>query len=260
MRDLTSRSKHTSDRVSEPYTGCNPCRNSGCIHAPCDICSGGREDTRPLPCSPIRAIIRVEYCGASVAVAVSERGIAEIRREYPIALAYCHPESCAELVLPKRDVIALSSKVRGIAHTYPGRHIIGICDTIRGRPRDRPHEGDPDRHPHGRPQRIHAIRDTIDGVEERGLGTHDGGPVDAIGRICERVTRSVATGHPVSIYRRPCAAISVGDGAHSRGGGGAARVQERRRLVILFIRHRVCPDPASGVVRRRGNRAAILGY
>ena len=181
MRDLTPRSKYTSHWVGESYPGCHPCRHTRCIHAPCDICSGGREDTRPLPCSPIRAIIRVEYCGASVAVAVSERGIAEIRREYPIALAYCHPDPRAELVLPKRDVIALSSKVRGIAHTYPGCHIIGIRDTIRCRPRDRPHEGRADCHPDGRPQRVHAIRDTIDGVEERGLGTHDGGPIVSVG-------------------------------------------------------------------------------
>ena len=161
-------------------------------------------------------------------------------------------------------MVALSGEIRRISHPRPLRHIVRIRDAIRGRPGDRPDERQTHRHPHWRPRCIRAIRDTIDGIEEPGLRTDDGSPVDAVGRICERVGGSIRTGHPVSVDRGARPAISVGDGADGRGGrcrcaAAAARIHHRPRAVILVVGHRECPDSAGAVVRRRGNRAAIFG-
>ena len=270
MRHLPSRNDHPRRRIGEPDARRHPHPDARRIHAPRDIRSRNGEDTRARASGPIRAVIGVENRGArssttrdnGTAIATIQRRIPEIRREDPVALAHRHPDSRAEFVLPVSHVVALTGEIRRVSHPRPLRHIVRIRDAICGRPGDRPDEGQTHRHPQRRARRIRAICDTIDGIEEGGFGTDDGGPVDAVGRICERVGGSIRTGHPVSVDRGPGAAISVGDGADGRGSGRrrtSAGIRHRPCAVILVIGHRIDPHPAAGVVRCRGNRAAIFG-
>ena len=156
-------------------------------------------------------------------------------------------------------MIALSSEVRRVSYPRPLRHIVGIRDTECSGSRQRPDEGRTYRDPQRRSKRIRAVRNTIDGVEERGLGPDDRSPVDAVGRVGERICGGIRTGHPVSVHCGARSAISVCDGADGRGGCGTAHIRHCTCAVILIIGHCVDPYSATGVARRRGNRAAILG-
>ena len=259
MCHLPSRHDRPRQRVRISDARRHPHPDARRIHAPRDIRAGNGEHTRARARGPIRAVIGVEDRGIRRAITVVEGGIPEIHREDAVALAHRHPDPRAEFVLPVSHVVALAGEIRRIPDSHPRRHIVRIRDAIRGRPGDRPDEGKTHRHPHWRARCICAIRDTIDGIEQPGLRTDDGGPVDSVGRICERVGGSIRTGHPVSVDRGARPAISVGDGADSRGGGRGPGIRECPCAVILVIGHRIDPHPATGVVRRRGNRAAVFG-
>ena len=259
MRHLSSRDDRPRRGVRISNARRHPHPDARRIHAPRDIRARNGENTRPRPRGPIHAIIGVEYSGAGGAIARTKCGIPEIRRQDTVALAHRHPHSRAEFVLAISHVVALAGEIRRVSHPRPRRHIIGVCDAIRGRPGDRPDEGHTHRHPQRRARTVGAIGDTIDGIEECGFGSDNRGPVDTVGRISKRVGGSIRTGHPVSVDRGASAAISVGDGADGRGGRRRPGIRHYCRAVILVIGHRIDPHSAGAVVRGRGNRAAIFG-